>query len=336
MQKKILFIGSFLSKKRGTKSVAENIKDRLSKSYRIKLSSSFENKFLRLADILVNVLFYNYDIIHIDIFSGKALWYANIASFVAKFRKKKIIMTLHGGRLPEVYLYSPEKLDFLLNRADVITSPSKYLTEFFSKQNYYIRYLPNFIDIKKFPYDRSAVKPFSLLWVRAFNNIYKPEMAVKVVNILKNKFPNIKMTMIGPDKGYLNKIENIIKNLGLEDRINLIGKVQNDKLYEYYQTHAVYLNTTQYESFGLAVLEAASCGIPIVSTKVGEIPYIWDNNIEILLCSSVEDDMAKNVQKIFNSCSLAAKLSTNARLKAEKFDWQMIEEQWYEVFDELA
>lgn len=330
---KILFIGSHLSKEKGTKSASENVAELLKNNYKIELCSEKVNQFSRMLDILVTSLFSQYSVMHIDIYSGKALIYANIASKIAKFRNKKIIMNLHGGRLTELYSSNPSKLT-LLNEAYKILSPSKFLTEFFNSKGFSVATLPNYIDNKLFPYKKENIKKYSLLWVRAFNNIYQPELAIKTVSVLKQKYPEIHLTMIGPDKGFQNLSEKLISKLNLHDNVSILGKIPNEELYKYFHTHQVYLNTTIYESFGLAVLEAASCGIPIVSTNVGELPYIWEDNKEILLCNSDENEFALKVSKIFENQDLEKSLSLNARKKSEEFDWKNIKEKWIKVINE--
>jgi len=327
MKNKVLFIGSFLGELRGTKGIAEKIKKRIEDKFDITLVSKKENQFMRLLDILKSSIFYSYDVIHIDVYSGKAQIYAYISSLIAQIKGKRIIFNLRGGKLYEVYENNPHKMNFL-KRADCIVSPSKFLIKYFETKNIQIDYLPNYIDNDIFPYKRDNPKLYSILWVRAFNDIYQPELAVQVVNILKNNYPKVHLTMIGPDKGFQKQTEELISNLRLEKYISIIGKVPNEKLYKYYQTHQVYLNTTIYESFGSAVLEAASCGIPIISTKVGEIPYIWVENKEILMCKSDVSEMAKKVSMIFDSKELEDNLSKNARKKSEEFDWKSIRLKW--------
>jgi glycosyltransferase involved in cell wall biosynthesis len=331
MKYNILFIGSFLGKNKGTKGIAEKIEERLSDRFNIILSSTKINQILRFLDIIKDTIFKNYDFIHIDVYSGKAQIYANIASFIAKKRKKRVIFNLRGGKLSEVYENNPNKMNFL-DRAYIIISPSQFLIEFFSKKKIKINYLPNYIDNDIFPYNRDKPKLYSLLWVRAFNDIYQPELAVKIVNVLKENYPNIHLTMIGPDKGFQEKTEELISSLNLEKYISIIGKISNEELYKYYQTHQIYLNTTLYESFGSAVLEAASCGIPIVSTNVGELPYIWKDGEEILLCDSNAEEFAKNITNIFQSQELETSLSLNARKKSEEFDWKNIKQKWEKLF----
>lgn len=323
----ILFIGSFLSKIKGTKGIAEKLSDRLSDIYNIKLSSEKENLPLRLIDISITSLFSNYSIMHIDIYSGKALIYAKIASSIAKIRNKKVIMNLRGGKLSELHESDSNKLEFL-RKADRIISPSIFLSQYFNTKDFNVHYLPNYIDNKYFSYKRDNIKPYSLLWVRAFNDIYQPELAVKILNELKDIYPDVHLTMIGPDKGFQKSTEELISKLNLQKNISIIGRVPNEELYKYYQTHQIYLNTTLYESFGSAVLEAASCGIPIVSTNVGELPYIWEKKKEILFCNSDEKEFKNCIKMIFDSPDIETSLSINARKKAELFDWENVKENW--------
>jgi len=143
--------------------------------------------------------------------------------------------------------------------------------------------------------------------------------------------------MIGPDKGLMSESMDHIEKLGIQESISILGQVPNEELYKYYQTHAVYLNTTQYESFGVALVEAASCGISIVSTKVGEVPYMWIEDEEIVLVDN-EDSivMSKKVSRLFEDKDFTDKLSRNARKKAESFSWSYIEPQWKNLFEELT
>jgi len=328
MLKNIIFIGSHLSRKNGTKGMAEKIAYLLEKECNISLVSFYQNKMLRLIDIMWSLIIKKFDIVHIDIFSNKAFIYADIASRIATIKTEQIVMTLHGGMLAEKYESNPKYVHSVLERADIVQSPSLFLIEFFKKQNIEVKYMPNFIDLSNFPYDRKEVKQYSLLWVRAFSPEYRPELAVRTLFELLKKYPQSSLIMVGPDKGSLPETVKLVKELDLADKILFVGQVSNEELYKYYQSHSIYLNTTAYESFGVAVLEAAACGIPIVSTKVGEIPYIWEEEKEILLCDANAIIMAEKVTEIFASSELAKKMSLNARKKAESFDWKNVKKQW--------
>ena len=152
---------------------------------------------------------------------------------------------------------------------------------------------------------------------------------------LLESYPEATLTMVGPDKGTLDKTKELVKKYHLEKKITFTDKVPNEELLEYYNSHSVYLNTTAYESFGVAVLEAAACGIPIVSTKVGEIPFLWEEDKEIMMCDAHDEDMAKKVNIIIESKEKAEKLSNSARKKAEMFDWEnFVKQKWIKLLED--
>lgn len=328
---KIAFVGSHLSAQRGTKGISEKIAALLGTEYTITLVSHYENLVLRLLDIVWTLIIKQFDIVHIDVFSNKGFIYADIASRIANIKGEPIVMTLRGGMLTEKYEREPERVSTVLKRASVLQSPSLFLIEFFVKQGIRIEYMPNFINITHFPYERTTIKPYSLLWVRAFSPEYRPELAIETLHRLLQTYPDTRLTMVGPDKGLQENMEHLVKKLGIEKHVKFEGRVPNEKLLNYYQSHKVYLNTTAYESFGVAVLEAAACGIPIVSTKVGEIPHMWKENEEILMSEGNANAMTEKVIKVFDSSELAERLSKKARQKAEGYDWKHVKEEWLKI-----
>lgn len=326
---KILFVGNYLSLTHGSKAVSESIAEGLSNDQiSIMLTSRIENKYARFIQILYASVFYDYSIIHIDVFSGNSFLFARIAATVGKLRSKKIILTLHGGALYEYYT-GREKLFGNLFRDAYVQSPSMFLRDFFADRQLNVTYCPNPVFLSKFRFGRTHVKKNSLLWVRAFSKEYNPHVPVMVLEKVLIDFSDATLTMIGPDRGLMNEVKDLIQKRGLEEKVSILGAVQNDQLSQYYQTHAVYLNTTSYESFGMGLLEAASCGIPMVSFNVGEIPRIWTDEKDILLCKPGDvEKMAAQTHRILINDSLGTKLSRGGRETSATFSWDIIKERW--------
>lgn len=329
----ILFIGNFLSKSNGSLPVSEGIANTLTDEKKIIAlkASHFQNRLIRFADILISVLFKRYTILHIDVFSGNSFFFARFAAAIGKNRGKKIVLTLHGGALHEYYI-GREKLFKKMFDGAYVQSPSTFLKSFFEQKGYAIEYCPNPLAIEKFPFRRNNVRPYSLLWVRAFTPIYNPHVAVEVLEKVLKVYPLATLTMVGPDKGLLNETVALKDRLKLTERVKLVGPVKNDELFTYYQSHAVYLNTTSYESFGVAVVEAACCGVPVVSFSVGEIPFLWKDEENILLANHLDvDAMASQVIRIFKDEALGSRLSIQARKRAEQFSWENIKPHWLKI-----
>lgn len=298
------------------------------------IASRYENKVLRILDICWSSALRNYQNICIDVFSGQAFRIAEVASKIARFREKKLIYTLHGGKLPEFYQQYPKRVERLFRKADRILTPSLYLKQFFQGKGFTVDYLPNSIDLGRFPYAKKRCNTAKLLWVRAFSLIYQPALAVETLYQVRKAFPEATLTMVGPDKGELQKTKDLIKKLQMDEAVVITGPVPNDVLYEYYHSHCVFLNTTAYESFGVAVMEAAACGIPIISSKIGEIPYLWKHETEIMIVDQPNgESFAQNAIRILSDHDLAQRLSLNARQKAEQFDWEVIRPRWIQLLE---
>jgi glycosyltransferase involved in cell wall biosynthesis len=330
---KILFIGSFLSKHQGTVGISESISvDLRSNGLQVILSSNKKNKYLRLLEIIFSSFFGSYNQVHIDVFSGASFRIVEIASKIARFRGKKIILTLHGGMLPELYKKNNQKVNKVFKRAHILSTPSLYLQAFFNQNGFEVNYLPNSINLAQFPYNGQLISNYRMLWVRAFSDIYCPEIAIETLLLLKKQFPAITLTMIGPDKGKLSSIKLLIDKYKLSTSVFITGAIPNDELYNYYQNHSVFLNTTTYESFGVCLAEAASCGIPIVTNNVGEIPFLWKNEISACLVDYNNPQMyAKHISRIFTNSDFVTQLKENARKEVEKFDRKSIIEQWLKL-----
>jgi glycosyltransferase involved in cell wall biosynthesis len=325
---KLLFIGTFLSHKQGTKSISERLYENLSCEFDIILVSKKENKILRILEIIHSILFFSYEKIHIDVFSGTSFNIVRISVFFAFFVQKPVILTLRGGNLPSFTNSNFELVKKIFRRVEVIQTPSLYLKTYFETKGFNLSYLPNFIDSSKFPFKPSQ-KGKSLLWVRAFDKTYNPEIAVKVLIELIKTYPDITLTMVGPDKGELNRVVELIKSNNLGHHVKITGKVDNSKLYEYYHNHSIYLNTTSFESFGNSVLEAASCGIPIVSNSVGEIKFLWTNRFDMMLVNDNHiKDYVDNIKDLFENKKLYDFVVKNAKKKSLDFSWQKIKSKW--------
>ncbi|MDX1912540.1 MAG: glycosyltransferase family 4 protein, partial [Saprospiraceae bacterium] len=310
MASRILFIGNFLSRSRGTTGPTERVAPRL-KAYghEFWLVSRVENRWLRFLHILTACLFYPYDQIQVDTYSGRSFLWARWATRLAAWRKKKVALHLHGGGLPEYYEQNPQMVERCLRRAGRLYAPSMRIVDFFASKGWEVVYLPNFIDNDLFQFREKAEQQHRILWVRAFAPVYQPELAIRTFALLKQKYPDARLCMAGPDLGLRTGCERLAAQLHLSDSIEFAGPVPNETLPTYYYTHDVFLNTTRLESFGLALLEAASSGTPMVSTGVGEIPFLW-RHLEAALLSPENDPqtLAALITQLFEEPELAQRL----------------------------
>lgn len=336
---RILFVGSFLSRHTGTMSIAEKLAEYWQQNGgpKARLVSRNPNKYLRLSSILLGILFYRGRLVNVDVFSGNSLLIAKLAAKISKLRGLKLVLTLRGGAIPDELNQRTEEYRGVLSQADYIQTPSHFLLAAIeSKLGIKVNYLPNPINLDRFK-PRPETKGINLLWVRAFSEIYNPDLAIKTLSILKSDFPNLKLTMIGPDKGLLTQAKELVKELGLEDSVDFQGPVANEKLAAYYQSHAVFLNTTSYESFGTAVVEAAATALPIVSTRVGELPFLWEHDKNIKFATEIEaESFAKEVKDLLVNHQKAFQIGYAGADRVQEFEWNSINENWISLVNNFS
>ena len=194
----ILFVGSFLSRQTGTKSIAEKLAEhwQVNGGPKARLVSRYSNKYLRLSSILLGIFFYRGKLVNVDVFSGNSLLIAKLATRISKLRGLKLVLTLRGGAIPDELNQRTEEYRSVLNQADYIQTPSHFLAAAIeNKLGIKANYLPNPINLECFK-PRSETQGINLLWVRAFSEIYNPDLAIKTLSILKSDFINLHILTI--------------------------------------------------------------------------------------------------------------------------------------------
>lgn len=337
----ILMIGNYLPSTRWNKNVWHFMAERLQgMGWHIVTTSSKERPFFRLLDMLWTILKerHSYQVAQIDVFSGRAFIYTEVSSRLLSYLDKPFILTLHGGRLPEFSNQYPKRIRRVLESAAAVVTPSPFIQSAFADFREDIRLIPNPIDLSTAIF-RLREKPSPrLIWVRAFHQVYNPSLAVDVVSELCAGFPQIHLTMLGPDKGD-NSLDQMLERavaLGVEDKLEVVGGVPHTEIPIWLDKSDILINTSNYDTAPRSLLEAMANGLCVVSTNVGGIPYIIEHGVSGLLVSPNDPKaMAESIQMLLTTPGLAESLSISARKCAEQNDWSSILPQWDQLFYEV-
>lgn len=338
--RRILLVGNFLSSARTTRGVCEELAGRLAASgWSVLTTSSRTSRPVRLADMMGTAWRCRrlYDIAHVDVFSGPAFFWAEAVSWVLRRVGKPYVLTLHGGDLPHFALRQPRRVGRLLRSASAVTAPSRYLLDQMRPYRPDLRMIPNPLDIDHYTFGLRRRPEPKLIWLRAFHTIYNPVLMVRVLALLQMHHPNVQLTMVGPDKGdgSLQATRREAERCGIGKRIAFIPGVPKAEVPKYLQAGDIFVNSTNFDNTPVTVMEAMACGLCIVSTNAGGIPYLLEHGRDALLVP--RDDpgaMAAAIHRILTEPGLAELLSGNAHRKAEQFDWRAVLPQWEALFGE--
>ncbi len=330
----ILMIGNYLSQPKHNRNIWNDLSERLAGAgWGVITTSRQENKVLRLLDMLQTILFKRkqYALAQIDVFSGAAFTFARSCAWLLRLLKKPYVLTLHGGGLPVFARKHPDRIKKLLSTASAVTTPSPFLQVSLADFRNDILCIPNPVQISSMGYRKRAHLTPNLIWIRAFHEIYNPGLAVRMIKILSQSMPECKLTMIGPDKGdgSFEKVLLLTHEFGLDNQIRVLPGISSSEVPVLLDTADIFINTTNYDTFPRSLIEAMACGLCVVSTNVGGIPWLVNNGQEGLLVSPDNAQaMAEAVIRLLNDPDLAAHLSVQARQKAETLDWSAILPQW--------
>lgn len=331
----ILYLGNKLSKHGKAASVIELLTPKLQAFSEIKSFSEKKNQFARLAEMLWAIISLRkrISLVLIDAYSSNAFWYTYFVASVCQQFNIPYIPILHGGDFPNRLSRSKRACHQIFSKAAINISPSFYLKEHFERENFVIEYIPNFLEIEKYPFrSRENFSP-RLLWVRSFHKLYNPTLAIDVLKEVKQVFPLATLCMIGPDKdGSLALTKNKVIELGLGDAVTFTGMLAKEEWTRRSIDFDVFINTTNFDNMPISVIEAMALGLAIVSTNVGGLPYLIEHEKDgLLVRAGSSKDFSESIQRVITDPAYAKLLVDNARQKAEGFDWQSLQSKWQNV-----
>lgn len=108
------------------------------------------------------------------------------------------------------------------------------------------------------------------------------DLLIEVIPILYKLFPNINI-IIGGDGDKKHLLDKMVQHFDMKDRVILTGGLPHYKVKEVLQQGDIFLNTSLTEAFCIAILEAASTGLFVVSTNIGGVAEVLPEHMRILV-----------------------------------------------------
>ena len=332
----ILFVGNHFKSKNDNVNVYQELPYRLQGcGWKVEVTSQYRTRVLRLADMLWSIYSKrdNYSHAVVDVFSGPSFLWAELSTLLLNRINQPVILSLRGGSLPDFVRRHPNRVKKVFSAAAALVAPSAYLSDQLKPVRDDIQVIPNPIDTHAYPFrQRTNIKP-NLVWLRAFHEIYNPSLAPRMLKVLLQDWPDAHLTMVGPDKGdgSLQRMCQLASQLGVRGHITITGGVPRQEVPTCLDQADIFINTTNVDNTPVSLIEAMACGLCVVSTNVGGIPYLVKHEQDVLLVPPDDPQaMAGAVQKVLMSPALAGQVSSNGRINAERFDWSAILLRWQE------
>lgn len=115
-------------------------------------------------------------------------------------------------------------------------------------------------------------------------------------------------------------IRGIIRELGLEESVVVLGFVPDEDLPALYRGASLFIYPSLYEGFGLPVLEAFVSGTPVIAGRAGAVPELAQD-AALLVDPTRTEDIAAGMARLLDDAALRTELAENGRRRAEDFSW---------------
>jgi glycosyltransferase involved in cell wall biosynthesis len=193
--------------------------------------------------------------------------------------------------------------------------------------------IPNGVDLSRFSpekYSRNSIRnefmikgdePLVGLIGRLDQSKGQEELVYAAREVVK-EFPACKFLIVGEKtkgggKGFLNKIQNLIKELHLQDNIIMTGFRTDTP--EILKALDIFVFPSYKETFGISLLEAMAMTIPIVATNSGGVPEILDHGkCAILIPPREAPPLAEAIKRYLSNPGFAEKMALKARKRVEE------------------
>ena len=304
--------------------------------YKVRTASTKSNKALRLTEMLGLIFRYKNqtDIVLIDTYGALNFYYAYLVGKACQLLGMPYIPILHGGNLPERLEHSPKLSASLFGNSVKNVAPSKFLYAVFQEHGFAnTQIIPNAIKLDNYPYQQRKTFQPKLLWVRRFQQRYNPLMALKVLKEISKQHPEASLCMVGPEKDGTMKS---CKEYAIDHQLNVrfTGKLKKKEWASLARNYDFFVNTTSVDNTPISVIEAMSLGLVIISTEVGGMSRLIENNKDgILVPEENVENMAKVILELIEDQTKARQLAASARNKVEGFSWEEIKPLWENLLE---
>ncbi len=266
----------------------------------------------RVCDIIRNE---DVDIVHV-----RSRVPALIAYVACKITNRVFLTTAHG-------YYKKHLLSKIMAWGRFVIVPSnmiaRHMVAEFGVPHDRIRFIPRGVDLSRFKFRAPGThqsKGFTVGMVSRITPLKGHSFFIKAVSLLRKNIPGLKVMIVGTaakDK-YMADLEMLTRRFGLTRIVEFLS-ARDDVSLIMHQLDCLVSATITPEAFGRVIVEAQASGVAVVSTRVGGVVDIIEDEKNGLFCNAQDpQDMADKILKLYRDKDLRNKLVIDARKRVEE------------------
>jgi glycosyltransferase involved in cell wall biosynthesis len=244
-------------------------------------------------------------------------------------------------KFPNKNFVAKSILRYNFSNADLICATSNTIKEYIAPViDKDVTVIPFGIDVNKFK--PTPVSPvfkegdFVLGSIKSLEKLYNIDVLINSFYRLHEKYPQLKLLIIGEGSAG-EKLKALVKKLEIEDKVMFTGRVPFSEISDYYNRISVLVNISEYESFGVSVIEAMACGKPVIVTNVGGLKeVVKDDTVGLKVEIGNVEQTAAAIERLVTDAALYQRISETARMYATTtYNWNDNLQQMLDAYKRL-
>ncbi len=263
------------------------------------------------------------------LFAAPAVW-------IARARGVPVVVNYRGGEAASFLERSVRWARPGLAAATLLVVPSEFLREVFGRHGIASEVLPNIVDPThfRFAFRRPSIAPH-LVVTRNLEAIYDIPTAMRAFARVRDAFPAARLSVAGSGPE-LRSLEALAASLGIADAVRFPGRLDRDQVAALYREADMMLNPSRVDNTPNSVLEAMACGLPVVSTRAGGVPYIVRDGVSALLVDAGDAEaMAGAILRLLRDAQLAKELVTAGFADVQQYTWTRVRLRLAELYERV-
>lgn len=266
------------------------------------------------------------DVVHLMANSGWS-WhlFATPAIWISHWRGTPVVVNYRGGEAGAFLERSQRMVRASMRKTAALVVPSAFLQGVFAQFGMPSVIVPNVVDLALFHRRgaRDAQAPHVVV-ARNLEALYDNATALRAFAILRSRFPDARMTVAGsgPEEARLRALT---EELGLGACVTFAGRLDRNAMAALYRQGDVVLNPSLADNMPNSVLEALACGVPVVSTNVGGVPFLVRDGVTALLVAPADPPaMAAAGRRLLEDDALWSRLAEAGVAEVQRYTWARV------------
>lgn len=261
--------------------------------------------------------------------------YAAPAIWICRLRGVPVIVNYRGGEAASFLAAAGHWVLPTLARASLLVVPSGFLREVFDRHGVRAEVIPNVVDLSLFRSGARSATPLVIV-TRNLEPIYDIATALRAMARVRREVAAARIVVAGTGPQQA-ELQALARSLGIDDAVEFTGRLDREELAARLRSSWVCLNPSLVDNMPNSLLEAMASEVPIVSTRVGGVPYIVEDGMSALLVPPCDDDaMARAIVRLIREPELADRLRHAGRTGVAACTWQVVGPQWLRTYRRLA